>query len=325
MTHDLPRSSRLGQAKVVDVSHLEGPPVTSKLPALLSRRRFWTVLGVACATSMTLAACSGGSSSSETSTAESSTITSQTSTSSEETTSTTESQTDDADATTSTSSTVATTAPTTAAPTTTANNFGGQPYDIGPAAGQPVVVVGVRYDDVLNLRDAPNAGATIVGTAAPLSQSPTLLSAGSGLLFTDSAWWAIAADGTPAWVNTTFIGGLGTTQDIFGQMYGGIVPDEAATIQALAEVIGEKRADGPVPLVVLVTEPEADDAIGGRVLFDVIGLGDDAVKGERIEMQFEFVWDNPVADNRAIVGHRVVALSSTAICARGLADAGLCL
>lgn len=200
------------------------------------------------------------------------------------------------------------------------DNLPGEPFFIGPARGEAMDVVGVRYNDVLNLRALPDPGADIVTTAAPLSAAPTLVSSGEGRLLTSAAWWEITADGEPVWANATFLGSLGPAGDVTDEL----PALEASSLSDLAEAVGATRGDGPEPLVVFATEPVAIDGNGGEATIDVIGLGDDAVKGERIDIRYDFIYDNPDADNREVVGYRLTSATATAICGRGVSSDGRC-
>ena len=66
------------------------------------------------------------------------------------------------------------------------------------------VVAGVAADDVLNVRERPDPGATIVGGLAPGARVPT-----TGLATSDvpgPGWWQVRlADGTEGWVNNRFV------------------------------------------------------------------------------------------------------------------------
>jgi hypothetical protein len=71
-----------------------------------------------------------------------------------------------------TTTTGAATTTTTAAATTTASgstgtSLRGEPVDLGPPRGAELGVIGVRYNDVINLRQRPGADQPIVGRIPP--------------------------------------------------------------------------------------------------------------------------------------------------------------
>ncbi len=191
----------------------------------------------------------------------------------------------------------------------------GDPFDIGPPAGEQLDVISVRHDDVLNFRTRPEASAPIVDTVAPLSNTPLVLSRGEGRLFESSAWWMVTVGGQEAWANFAFLGTLGRGDDILADLEAGPALTEAPTIEAIVASVAASRSGGPEPRVTYV---HPITSIGGddmTATVDVVGIGDDAVKGERFVFVFE----------PAGAGYRLGAAERTVICGRGATGAGLCL
>ncbi len=185
----------------------------------------------------------------------------------------------------------------------------GDPFDIGPPSGERLDVVGVAYDDELNFRVLPDPSSDIVDSVAPEAASPVVLSLGEGRLLTNSAWWHVTVDGQEAWANFTFLGMLGSTSSIGLDLIGQLPSTEFDTVDDMADAVADLRAGGPVPTVTFVTEPTL--LIGEQsVVIDVIGIGDDAVKGERITL---FYTDIPGQSGVDLFG-----ADATAICSRGL-------
>lgn len=184
----------------------------------------------------------------------------------------------------------------------------GNPFDIGPPEGDRLDVVGVAYDDELNFRVLPDPSSTIVNSVAPEASSPVVLSLGEGRLLTNSAWWHVTVDGEEAWANFTFLGMLGSTSSIGLDLFDRLPSTEFATVDDMANAVADLRAGGPVPTVTFVTEPTL---LTGEqsVVIDVIGIGDDAVKGERITL---FYTDIPGRSGVDLFG-----ADATAICSRG--------
>lgn len=246
---------------------------------------------------------------------------------------------DDNEATTSSSTTTAsqassTTTPPTSSPSTTAaknttTTVGGTVYDIGPASGEVLDVVGVRYDDVLNIRDQASVSGSVVATAAPFAANPQLVSGGEGLLFNPNggAWWKVTVDGTQAWASAAFLGQVSpSSEDLFPQLSANMASTTAPDANALIDDIAAALADGPTPSVVFSTEPLGIDAIGSEATIDVIGLGDDSLKGWRIQILFNNVFDDINAANPEIVGVELTSATAFPICQRGLqGGTGLCL
>ncbi len=213
---------------------------------------------------------------------------------------------------------------TTAPSTSTTSTQLGSAYSIGPAQGETMDVVGVAWDDVLNFRTAADPSASIVDTVAPFSSTPAVISQGDGWLLANSAWWRVTEGGQEAWANTTFLGQLGATTNIFGGLSASMPSLSAPDLDTLAENIGSARSGGPVPLVVFSTEPVGLDAQGGEATIDVIGLGDDSVKGERISIGFRYIVDDINAESPQVVAIELISASAQVICGRGLSG-GLCL
>lgn len=197
---------------------------------------------------------------------------------------------------------------TTARSTSGDGSLPGDPFEIGPPAGERLDVVGVRHDDVLNFRERPDPSAPIVDTAAPKSTSPAIVSSGEGRLLTGSAWWKVTVGGEPAWANFQFLGTLGVTDDVLDDLAASLPATSAPTVEDLIDDIAQARAAGPEPDVAFVTPVEGHDGGEAQVTIDVIGIGDDAVKGERFVLTFD----------REVESVELIGAMRTVICGRGL-------
>lgn len=175
------------------------------------------------------------------------------------------------------------------------------------------MVIGVRHDDVLNLRATPGADQPIrdeiPGTFTDLVAQGVTRDLG------DAFWIEVDYEGTPGWVHLRYIG------------YGGEVTDDTSmvietlgerpvepTMAELGELVASvyASAEEPESDVVQVTAVASDDL--GEVTFDVIGLGDDSVRGFRIHVFAEEVED----------GFSLRSVETTLICGRGVDD-GACV
>lgn len=218
---------------------------------------------------------------------------------------------------------------TTAAKNTTTTTSGGVFYDIGPVAGETLDVVGVRYDDVLNIRDQADASSAIVATAAPFAANPQLISGGEGLLFNPNggAWWKVTVNGNAAWASASFLGQVSpNNEDLLPVLTANMPSTTSPNLNTLIIDIATALAAGPTPSVVLSTEPVGIDAIGSEATIDVLGIGDDSVKGWRIRILFNNVFDDINASNPQLVGVELVVADAFPICHRGLeASSGLCI
>jgi len=178
-----------------------------------------------------------------------------------------------------------TSTPTAAAATIPDDELPGEEFEISPAAGRFVAVVGVRHDDTLNVRMAPGTDNEIVAELAPTSADS--VATGRARILTSSIWWEVTtADGTVGWINSRFTAQIGPTFDTTAQLIGelGTTP-EAATIADLGLLVAEAAdtdPDIPTDIVMSVEADESGDLT--EVTFDVIGLGDDAVRGIRLQV-----------------------------------------
>ena len=114
------------------------------------------------------------------------------------------------------------------------------------------------------------------------------------------------------WANLAFLGMLGPTAEVEAELEGALDPPEAPTIEALLAAIATSRADGTEPVLTQVTRFQ--DRPGGekQVVIDVTKLGDEAVKGERLDLTI----------GSSAGGYRLTEAQRTLICARGVIDDG---
>ncbi|HEX6145800.1 MAG TPA: SH3 domain-containing protein [Acidimicrobiia bacterium] len=196
--------------------------------------------------------------------------------------------------------------------TTTSGDLPGERIDFGPAAGDTVAVIGVAHDDVLNLRAAPGADQRIVERIPPRYDSLTAL--GHTRDLSTSFWIEVEYQGSTGWVNYRFIAFLGETTDATASVIEelGQTPS-AETMLELGLIVAESMAsEEPESDIVVTSAPEEGDL--GEVTYDVVGLGDDAVRGVRLH-----VFGQP--DGGAFTLHTV---EMTTLCGRG-EDGGACV
>lgn len=166
---------------------------------------------------------------------------------------------------------------------TTSTTLGGTPVDFGPAQGDRLMVIGVRYDDILNLRAGPGADQPI--RAQIPATFANLVATGRTRRLPSSFWTEVGYDGSPGWVNMSYVGYEGDVTDDTSAVVAelGKHPVET-TMPDLGELIAALYAatDGPESVIVQVTEPTFGDL--AEITYDVVGLGDDAVRGVRIHL-----------------------------------------
>lgn len=180
-----------------------------------------------------------------------------------------------------TATTEATIATTTTTGSTTTTAMRGDPVDLVPPAGAELGVVGVAHDDVLNLRAAPGADQGVVDEIPPTYDG---LVAEGETRSLPAFWTKVDYEGSKGWVNMRYLAYLGTTDDMTSQVIsemGG--RPEAATMTELGRMVAEALAsEDPPSDIVEVVEASVGDL--GEVTFDVVGLGDDSVRGLRLHV-----------------------------------------
>lgn len=142
--------------------------------------------------------------------------------------------------------------------------------------------MGVAFDDVLNVRIAPGANQTIVHELDPLADD--IIALGHNRSLPQSIWIQVEVDGITGWVSGAFVAHPGPVDDATAQItqhMGGL--PQAETMLDLGQAIAEAMAyDDPPSRVTVTQAPTVGDL--GEVIFDVVGVGDDAVAGFRLHI-----------------------------------------
>ncbi len=224
---------------------------------------------------------------------------------------------DDASTTTTTSSSTTTTTQ----GTTTTEDLG-EPLDFFPPIGTSFTVVGVRWDDDLNFRSGPGTSNSVLANVASIDNGHDIIGLGQAWQFEDSIWWKVSVNGTEAWASSRFLAAHGQVDDIFDEVAADLLILKSANLTELAERVADSRSDGePATRMVIVGEPFAFEGSGGTITIDVLGFGDDALKGERLTITAALIMsadDEPVVEAVVLEGVKRVLL-----CSRGVSG-GLC-
>ncbi len=197
--------------------------------------------------------------------------------------------------------------------TTTTTELPGERTDLGPRAGNRLAVMGVAFDDVLNVRAAPGANQTIVHELSPLADD--IIATGHNRTLPQSIWYQVEVDGITGWVSGAFVGYPGPVDDATAQIVqilGGI--PEAENMLELGWSIAEGITSVESPTRITVTvAPTVGDL--GEVTFDVVGLEDDAVAGFRLH-----IFGNPSSG-----GFYLDTVETFNFCSRGVDPDGFCV
>ena len=207
---------------------------------------------------------------------------------------------------------------TTTVPPSTTSSVPGEPLFFGTAAGTELGIVGVEIDDTLNFRTQPAATADIVASILTLDDSYSIISRGDSWLAPSSVWWHLTVDGEEAWANQKYLAAIGLTDDITGELK----VFSAATLRELGLTIAESRASvDPASTIVVVAESLGDNSSLAEIIIDVIGLGDDSLKGERLHVFANVTYAD---DGETVAAFELKSVERTLLCSRGVSD-GLCL
>ena len=271
----------------------------------MRRRSRWIVLTVL---SVVIAACGAGEDSSTTTTTTATTTTLAPGTTQALPTTTT---------TLAPGTTTTTVAPTTTTSetttTTSSSGLPGEPIDFGPNQGDILAVIGVAHDDVLNLRAKPGASQEIVAGIPPTYAD--LVALGETRQLPGAMWIAVDYGTRTGWVNLRYIGYLGVTTDETATIEANLGSTPTAeTMLELGRIVAESLAsDEPASDIVVSVAPSVGDL--GEVTYDVIGLGDDAVRGLRLH-----VFGQPIDE-----GFSLKTVEMTTLCGRGADADGACV
>ena len=198
---------------------------------------------------------------------------------------------------------------------TTSTSLPGEAFDIGPAEGDVVAVIGVAHDDVLFLRGGPGIGYEPFRELDPLAAD--LVATGRHRLLESSIWSEITAEGFTGWVNSRFIGHLGSVDDLTSSVVAGLgeIP-VAETMLDLGEIVARSfEGEESGFRYEMSVAPTVGDL--GEVTYDVVGLADDAVLGYRLH-----IFGQPTESGE---GFSLMSIEATAICGRGVTAEGFCV
>lgn len=213
---------------------------------------------------------------------------------------------------TTTTTTIATT--TTLPPATTTTTLPGEPLDFGPRPGDVLGVVGIAFDDVLNLRAGPGTEFDVLKKLA--ARSDRVISNGRAQSIPGSIWYEVTSGGVTGWSSATFLAYLGATDDITAAVVESLDGSlQASTMEALGQAVADTYPEDEKRLRVRMSgAPSVGDL--GEVIFDVVGFPDDSVYGQRLH-----VFGEPLEDG----GFELKSVEATVLCSRGVTDEGLCI
>lgn len=161
----------------------------------------------------------------------------------------------------------------------------GTAFDLAPAPGAVLAVIGVRYDDVLHVRYGPGTDQSVLADLAPAAED--FVASGRARTLTQSHWWEVTtSDGTHGWVSARFTARRGPTLDVTSEVIAklGHTPT-ADTMLDLGEIVSDalKSVDPEITSdIVPVLAPTVGDL--GEVTYDVVGFADDSTRALRVHV-----------------------------------------
>lgn len=196
----------------------------------------------------------------------------------------------------------------------TSTTLEGHEIDAGPLMGVSLVVIGVEHDDVLNVRAGPGVDESVLATAEPTSTG--LVAQGRTRIMPDGALWVeVDIHGTLGWVHMGYVALQAGTEDVTALVVQNLGEyPTTASMREMGHLVASVFASSePASRIVMVAAAAPGDM--QDVTFDVIGLGDDAIRGYRVR-----VFAVPVSDG---LGFHSAEL--TTLCARSMTDDGRCV
>lgn len=189
----------------------------------------------------------------------------------------------------------------------------GTPFDEFPVSGAALTVVGIQYDDVLDIRIGPGPEYQIVTTLAPTSAGDAVAT-GRNRAVESGVWAEIEIGDIVGWANTDFLLQSGPVNDDTATLY----PESAdrptgESAQELGREVARTYASLEPVSSITVVDQDRDGGIT-TVIIDVLGLEDDSVGGYRVEVSMSANAD----------GYRVRSVKTTTLCNRAVSD-GVCV
>ncbi|MEM7285523.1 MAG: hypothetical protein AAF480_04155 [Actinomycetota bacterium] len=195
----------------------------------------------------------------------------------------------------------------------------GEPFDfLVPLDGEVVGVVGVAFDDILELHELPGENTPLIGELPNLADDA--VGTGEGRQLPASIWWKIRWNGLEGWVGSGFMARIGATVDFTNdliQLNGNSDPGGAETLLEFGQLIAGIVASEEPPSRIVVAVPPDTSGDLGEITMDVVNLGDDALKGYRLHI---FAEPAEIAD----AGWLLNSVEATLLCSRGVTEDGLC-
>lgn len=186
----------------------------------------------------------------------------------------------------------------------------GDPIDFFHQDGDVLAVIGVAFDDTLNVRSGPGTAHDVVVELEPLTDD-VVATGESRQIGSGQIWSEVRAGGATGWANVAFLAYVGATDDITAEVTDrlGETP-HGDTLEEIALVVAGSRASEEPPSEITIVAQTAEGDVED-VTVDVVGLGDDAIRGERL-----VVFGAPTDSG----GYSLMSVERTFLCSRGVTE-----
>lgn len=221
----------------------------------------------------------------------------------------------------------------------------GEPSELGPAEGAGLAVVGIRYDSALNMRAVPN-GEIIArldnvmdGVRPPaiyvrrpdsddiittVVWKSGVVATGNTRKLTTSTWHEFLAGDLTGWSSAAYLAQIGATEDATSEVVDALgEPPVADTMVELGLAVAQTMASQEPQSSVVVSGAPGLSGDLGQVTIDIVGIGDDSVRGFRLAI-FAHPAENWTEDDPGPFTLKSVERMVLCHSHRGVTEDGLC-
>lgn len=221
----------------------------------------------------------------------------------------------------------------------------GEAFELAPAAGTGLSVVGVRHDSALNLRDIPG-GAVVarldnvmdgVREPAVYVRQPDsddindtvdlhsgIVATGNSRQLPTTIWHELQVGSLRGWASATYLAQVGGTDDATSEVVDtlGELPVADTMVELGIAVAQTMASQEPRSSVVVSGAPGLAGDLG-QVTIDIVGIGDDSVRGFRLVV-FAHPAENWTPEDPG--PFTLKSVERTVLCHsnRGVSEEGLC-
>lgn len=221
----------------------------------------------------------------------------------------------------------------------------GEPFESGPSAGTGLAVVGIRHDGALNFRDVPNG--TVIARLdnvmdgardpavyarrpgsddiiATVDLQNGVVATGNSRQLPTTIWHELQVGDLRGWASGTFLAAAGSTEDTTAEVVDALGELPAAdTMSELGLAVAQTMVSQEPPSSVVVSGAPGLSGDLGQVTIDVVGIGDDSIRGFRLVI-FAHPAENWTEDDPG--PFTLKSVERTVLCHshRGASEEGLC-